>query len=433
VAAIVLLGLVPATAEARGEARAPCSPAAPPDAACGEQLDGRQPPEPSTPRSAARAALWVPRLASQALFWPAVQATDFVEHRQVFEWMTAILTTDDGLVGARPELDYSTSFRPTGGLRLFYRRLPGRTEASARLKTGGRGAVLAQVGLAGAGPVALAWSATWDHRDDRLFAGIGPLRDADLQATGRGHARFGSDVLRTDLDGRRPLVGPLHALFHADVQRRDYWQSDRPDGLALEPAEVPGFDGGLRIGHAGLGLALDLGRSERHGSGLGLGAGAVYGHGLGADPSRHLLVTGEAVLAIGGRDRVLLVRGGGATARRLGSATVPFEELVSPAGQVGLRGLPAGRLRGESGLSGTAEYRWFIAFNLDASLFAEIGTVAGPAFRDVDWDRWFPSFGLGLRLLGPRGPYWDSEPLTGLQVAYAPEGGVRILFSLAAF
>ena len=106
--------------------------------------------KPSTARQVARAALAVPRLATKAVFWPVVKTTDFLEYHHVVDWGRALLTTDDGLVGVRPELQYSTSFLPTGGARFFYRRLPGPgSEIMTRFRTAGPAAMLGQIGLRG--------------------------------------------------------------------------------------------------------------------------------------------------------------------------------------------------------------------------------------------------------------------------------------------
>jgi hemolysin activation/secretion protein len=118
---------------------------------------------------------------------------------------------------------------------------------------------------------------------------------------------------------------------------------------------------------------------------------------------------------------------------RLAAAPIPFDQLVIPSGIVDMRGFATGRLRGESGLTATAEYRWYIAANLDATLFADVGTVAGPRFAGLDWERWFPSFGLGFRYYQPHGAYWQARALDGIQFAYAPQGGFRVLLIMAAF
>jgi outer membrane protein assembly factor BamA len=118
---------------------------------------------------------------------------------------------------------------------------------------------------------------------------------------------------------------------------------------------------------------------------------------------------------------------------RLSSAAVPFDELFIPSGVYEMRGVPTGRWRGESGLVGSAEYRWYISANLDATLFADVGTVAGARFSNINWDRWFPSFGLGFRFYRPQGAHWDARVLDGIQIAYAPEGGLRLLLGMAGF
>ena len=131
---------------------------------------------------------------------------------------------------------------------------------------------------------------------------------------------------------------------------------------------------------------------------------------------------------------MLILRGRAAMVQKLGDAPVPFEELISPSGDAGMRGFPDGRLRGQSGLIGTAEYRWFLTWYLDATLFTDVGTVAGPAFADIDWNRWFPTFGLGFRLFkSPDGPYWDAVARDEIQFAYAPDNGFRMLFTMTAF
>ena len=109
-----------------------------PDLRCGETLDGRSPAEPPASLTAARVALAGPRLAATAVLWPVVKTTDVVEHYRLLDWMEAVLTTDDGLVGVRPVLHYSTSFTPTAGARVFFRRLPGPgSEIDAGFQTAG--------------------------------------------------------------------------------------------------------------------------------------------------------------------------------------------------------------------------------------------------------------------------------------------------------
>ena len=201
----------------------------------------------------------------------------------------------------------------------------------------------------------------------------------------------------------------------------------------VSPELVPGFIDGLRVVHAGGGLALHARGAERDGSGVSLLADATFGQELAGLRGRRVLLEGEVVGSLGGIDRVLILRARAAAIERLGSQPIPFDELVSPAGSRGMRGFQDGRFRGESGVVTTAEYRYFISSMLDAALFADVGTVAGPRFSGVRWDRWFPSFGVGFRAFRPRGPHWEAQPRTGVQLAYAPLGGWRAMLSLAPF
>jgi hypothetical protein len=441
-----------------GAASDPCAgpaTARAPDPRCGETLDGRPPATPSTGQVAAQAALAVPRVATRAVLWPLVATTDVIEHHHLVDWMQALLTTDDDLVGVRPILHYSTSFVSSGGLRLFYGRLPGPgTQVSARFETAGPSVMLAGLELRGPKWSGLLFSATWNLRHDRLFAGTGPSSLSDLAASGAGLARYRSSNWEAEIRWSRPLPHLLVVGAHADLQRRDYSADDVAGGPAVttyygldpagcaalglgagcvDPAAMPGFDRGLRIAHAGGALGLNLREPGRERLGFSVIFDGTFAQGVGGDPSRHLTLSGESVLAVGGVNRALILRGRAATVERLGDAPIPFEELVSPSGQAGMRGFPDGRFRDASGLVGTAEYRWYISSYLDATLFSDLGTVAGPHFSGIVWDRWFPSFGLGFRFFQPAGAYWEASSSWGAQIAYAPDGGVRLLLSIAGF
>jgi outer membrane protein assembly factor BamA len=171
----------------------------------------------------------------------------------------------------------------------------------------------------------------------------------------------------------------------------------------------------------------------RDGTGFSLATDATVARGVAGDPSRHAAFSAEGVGAVGGSDRVFLLRARATMVERLGSAPVPFDELVVPSGLYDMRGFPSGRWHGDSGLFGSAEYRWYISSSLDATLFTDAGTVAGPRFSNIDWNRWLPSFGFGFRYYRPQGAYWDARAEDGIQIAYAPQGGFRLLLSMAAF
>jgi hypothetical protein len=429
----------------------------PPDLRCGEPLDGREAsPAPPMALELSRAVLWVPRTVSTGIFWPIVEVTDAYEAHHVGDWLEALLTSDDGKVGVRPLLTYSTGFLPTAGLRAFYRRLPGAgSGVAASFQTAGAGVLMGE--LTGAGPAwtGLTFRGIANRRDDRLFAGIGPLGPTELAARGWTQARFGSDILSGEARWSKLLPAHFGVSLHADLTRRDYRADGvhggasvaevfrlssaecdaqaAPTNACVDPALVPGFQGGLRVVHAGVGALWSLRPRARDGSGASLALDATIGQGVAGDLSRHVAYSAESLVAWGGTDRQLLLRGRAAMVDALGDAPIPFEELVMMSGNAGMRGFADGRFRGPSGVVGTVEYRWYVAHNVDASLFSDLGTVAGRNFAELGQSRWFPSFGVGLRLYHTPAAYWEGELASGAQLVYAPDGGFRFLLALASF
>jgi hypothetical protein len=324
----------------------------------------------------------------------------------------------------------------------------------ASFRTAGPAVLIGQVGWRGPDWSGLALLGTWSRRNDRLFAGIGPHTDAELADAGQGSARYASNNLGAAVHWARRLPARLVVQAHGGLDRRDYGAGDVNGGPSVadrfglpadacagrglpapcvDEAEMPGFYGGLRVARAGGGLGLDVRNRARDGSGFSLFADGTFTQGVAGDPSRHATYAAETVAALGWNDKLLLVRGRATMADRLGTAPIPFDELVIPSASIDMRGFPDGRLRGESGLFGSVEYRWYISSDLDATLFTDVGTVAGARFSGLDRSRWFPSYGLGFRFYGAATAYWESRPLAGVQVAYAPEGNLRLLLSLAAF
>jgi hypothetical protein len=427
----------------------------PPDPLCGETLDGRAAPSESAWWTVPRAALWVPRALSDVLLWPVVAVTDPIEHHHVFDHLEALLTSDDKTIGLRPELRYATGFLPVLGLRFFDHRLaPPVFAFDAHALTAGPAVVIGETELRGPAWSGLTLSALYHRRNDMLFAGIGPNSAEDLRAQGVTVARYVSKVWAAALDWVRPLGPWLFLNLHGDVQDRSYSSDSVRGGPSVanvfsaapqqcatfgavapcvNPTAMPGFYSGVTVGQVGGGLRWDTRRRTRDGGGFSLAGDATYSRGIDGDPGHWLTYWGETVLAFGGRDRVFLLRGWASTVQSLANAPVPFEELVVAAGMLGMRGFPEGRFRGQSGVVGSAEYRYYILAALDASVFADLGTVAGPWFEDIRWNRWFPDFGLGLRFVPWSGPHWETIPSTGVQFVYAPDNGFRLIFSLAAF
>lgn len=427
-----------------------------PNPRCGEALDGREPAPPTAARQAARAALWVPRAAAQGFFWPIVETSDAYEAHQVGNWLQAWLTSDDGKIGVRPTLTYATGFLPTAGLRVFDNRFPGEGAGlGASFQTAGPSVLMGELTARGPTSTGVSFRGIANRRDDRLFAGIGALGASGLAAMGWSTSRFASDIFSAELRWSKVVPAHFRLGAHSDLQRRDY-QADGvrggtsiaevfarptavcmtetiPTNACVDPAQAPGFASGLRVAHAGAGVVWDVRSHVRDGSGASAALDATVAEGIAGDPSRHVMYSGDTVLALGFTDRQLLLRGRAAMVDALSGAPIPFEELVMVSGNNGMRGFPDGRFRGPSGAVGTAEYRWYVSQYVDASLFTDVGTVAGPRFAGIERAHWFPSYGLGLRFFHVPGDYWDGTIETGAQLVYAPDNGFRFILAIANF
>ena len=425
-----------------------------PDPRCGDTLDGRSPAGPEAGHGFARGVLAVPRVATEALLWPVVETTDLVEHHHVLDWMQALLTTDDGLVGIRPILNYSTGFLPSVGARLFWRRLPGAHEVALHFETAGSNVMMARLHYRPLAPTGFFFDGMWSRRDDRLFAGIGPNSTSDLTAAGRELARYGSDAFGAEARWVHRLPARLIVTLHGDGQLRNYESTTVRSGPSVstvfglppaqcaalgltspcvDPVTMPGFENGMRLLRGGASLRLALREPGREGPGLSVLVDGTYARGVSNDPDQHATLSADGVLAFGGINRTLILRGHAAAVETFNGAPINFEELISPSDQGGMRGFPDGRFRGQSGVIGTAEYRWYISSYLDATLFTDLGTVAGRNFAGIDGSQWFPSYGVGIRSFKTQGAYWNAVPTAGFQVAYSPDYGLRFLLTLAGF
>jgi hypothetical protein len=394
-----------------------------------------------------------PRAAARLVLLPVVEATAAAERHDVFPWLRAVTTSDDGKVGVRPEIQYATSFVPSVGLRLFYRRLPDPTsEVTGLFKAGSTNIVHAEVAVRGPRWLGLMLGAMWDRRDDRLFAGIGnPPRGAAAPV----HARYRGDIYRAEALWLTPRAGPLTLTLRAGVEGREYDSDDVRGGPSIavaygappascalrglaspctDPLLVPGFEIDRRLLYERARLALDLRPAARDASGVEVGLEGAFMQGLVADPSRHVRIGFDAVGEIGGVDRALLLKLVAAVVEPVGPAPIPFDELISPTGGAGMRGFADGLLRDRSGLVGTAEYRWLISSMIDALLFVDEGAVAGPWFGGLAPADFHTTVGAGLRFYGSTlARYWAEPAGQGVQIAYARGQGIRLLLTAALF
>jgi hypothetical protein len=158
----------------------------PPDPQAGEGYDGRAAP------SVTRADLFLPpprlvlaplRWTVRAIAWPLRRLVEWDERNNVLATIGAAFSSGDGLIGVRPTLQYSISFTPILGLRIFDSKLLGpTTQSEVTLMTGGLDTFVGQLYLRPR-PADRAYDATvrltWVRRNDQVFTGIGMADDPD--------------------------------------------------------------------------------------------------------------------------------------------------------------------------------------------------------------------------------------------------------------
>src|SRR5262249_50785550 len=152
------------------------------------------------------------------------------ERHNVFPWLTALTTSDDGKVGIRPQLQYATNFLPTLGFSVFYRRLPEPgSEVNALVRAGSTQVWRVELGLLGPRRFGLSLNAFWDHRNDRLFAGIGdPPHDVNPV-----RSRYRGEIKRVELQWVAPRAGRLSLVFRAGAEGRSYFTTDVRGGPSI--------------------------------------------------------------------------------------------------------------------------------------------------------------------------------------------------------
>ncbi len=428
-----------------GAAAAQPAPAPAPDPRRGERLDGR--PAPSdplrTPRAVASGALWLPRTLIEALFWPPVQLVKLAERHHVPARIYWTFTSDDRLVGLRPEARYETGLVTSLGLRFFDRRSLGPGSLiELRARSGGFRFGFAEMRLRPPHHPRLIveMRSSFERDSDQLFGGIHGQRRSELRADGRDLAHFHVDRALSGAHLASQLVPPLLLGLSGELDLRRYRSSRSLDELycdvprsascaGVDDVIVPGFSEGLRVLRARARALLDTRQGRRRVGGLRLELDGSLARGILGDPSLFARFEADARVVLDLSDRALILRANVGLVSPLGDAPVPFDQLMSPSGD-GLRGLATGRLRGHSQLFASVEYRWLLAPYLDASLFVDRGGAFERGFEGVSYANMIPSYGLGLRLHRIRGDHWNAAPLLRIQVAHAPGEGTRLLLGL---
>jgi hypothetical protein len=402
-----------------GAAEAPA-----PDPSRGDSYDGR-----AHPPGIREDLLLVPRmvlaplrLAFQGIVWPVRRVVAWDERNQVVAHILAAFSTRDGMIGVRPAFQYSISFTPIVGLRVFDRKLLGpSTNAELTLMTGGADTFLGSAYVRPT-PADRAYESTvqidYVRRNDQVFTGIGLIDDTRglrqptryaielVDAKGGVHIIAAPGLffdvstgvgLRRYNNGVRAGDEPPIATIYC---RRDL--SGRCIPGAVDDVQVPGFKYGTQFFRVGASMRLDTRDNYyRPSSGALVELGADWTHGVGHhDDSHYIRAYGalSAVLDIWKRSRTLVLRFEVHALEPLRADPTPFSELIVLGGPDTFRGFRYGRFRNYSSLFAAMEYRWPVWMWMDAVTFVEYGGVFGRRFEGFSFDRMRPDVGVGVRL-----------------------------------
>lgn len=425
----------------------------PPDLRRGERLDGRSPPERHDPgREALRLVATPVRAGAWLILAPVNWTIGWIERKQIPRFAYEAATSDDRLIGVRPLVRYEPGYAVGAGLRYFDMRSLGAGSLVEAAVRGGARSLESHFALEPPGALGLRLALGFTRRNDFIFGGTEGETRADLRARGLDVVRYSGSTASAAASWRRALGGgPLTFDLTLGVERRLYGNGidtgstppihavyclpdDSPGGSCIvDPSLVPGFASGLRLLRAGAGLTLDTRPVPRFGGGFFATMAGSWAQGYAGDPSRHVTAIASAGATVPFGDRSLEVRVRGGLVEPLGSAPIPFEELLSPSGLQGLRGVARGRLRGPTELVATVEYRWLLSPALDAILFVDRGNAFGRRFDGLSWSRTFTTAGFGVMLLSHRSvDLRASVPVVTLQVAFERDDRFGGHFSFVA-
>ena len=168
-------------------------------------------------------------------------------------------------------------------------------------------------------------------------------------------------------------------------------------GAVFDTQKLPGF-GQIDLGVTSLDVRVDSRRVREQNSGARVLGNVTYARDLEV-PERSFVTTEfdvEAALEVSYPDRVLAVRAYAMETFALGREPVPFSHLAM-LGWQNHHGFIWGRFRGDSALLLEAQYRYPIAYYVDALWTASAGNVFGERFRGFDVGALTSSLGFGLR------------------------------------
>ena len=357
--------------------------------------DGR----PSPPPTPGETALWAPRI----VLFPLSAVSEYVIRRPVgaflvtaerHDWPNALYNFfafgPDHKAGFAPLVLADFGFNPSVGLYLFW--------DDAFLKGNDfavHGATWGEDWIAGSFTERLHFHdkktmtlmVEGVRRPDHAFFGTGPRSlESDL-------SRYGEDLIDGHAALEMPLGRPARVEAGMGLRSVSLYAGHYGDDPSVEQSAAAGVFP-LPYGFSGytaeynrLRLSLDSRAHAPGGSGARLELEGEQGNNVRQSPDSGWIrysATAGAFYDIGDHGRVLELVGSALFADPLGTAPIPFTELVALGGNGLMRGFYPGRLIDRSAAVATFRYRWPIAIWLDGSINASVGNVFGEHLHDFD-------------------------------------------------
>jgi hypothetical protein len=388
----------------------------------------------SAPTTAGDALLWIPRV----VLFPVRIVVDYGVRRP-FGW---VVRKSEHSKGFRRALRYvfrhvenanplifpvalvDFGFQPSVGLRVLWRRgyLVPKSDVTLRAGTGGLDWWRADVGIKSKlGPVRTTATIGANDRPDYVFYGIGPDTPPDARARYAARKLFA----RGSVGGHVQGVGD--GLFTFGIGDTELSTSTFNGNASIEEqvaagriaAIPPGYDEGFRTARIGGRITLDTrvdGRRERSGARFDGALERVVDIDDDTAWTRLELMVGGGLLLDPVAERKLDMRLGVELVEPdHDTMMIPFVELATISGAPWLRGLPPGRVYGDSAAAFIIEYQWPIAAWLDAHAHVGAGNVFDDHLSGFSLSRLRGSFGGALTIAGL------SERQVGVSLAFGTE------------
>ena len=374
----------------------------------------------STWRVVGRGALFVPRLAIDAVLSPFRGALWLQEHYHITDWYDRIFYNDAMTIGLYPTASVDTTLGVTVGARFVDKDLFGEQEQlGAQATFGSRYRQIYAVNL-GSGRrlgdrFSLGLDVGYERRPHDTFYGIGngdlapeptmPPAPIDPRVDQTAiESSYRQDRERVSLSADLRTWRQLHVRLAGAVSEVHFGAPDQgvPITSVYDRRGLIGFDGGVQYGYGELELRWDNRHTttswEPHsvvsdGELAAVFAGRQQQLDGGAPFWRYGLDL-EKFLRISEGPRVLIahVHGEGVTGSR---GEVPFTELPALGGSTYLRGYSLDQFRDRVAAFGSLAYEWDLSQWFAARLFVDVGRVY-PALDALSLDHLRAGYGVSI-------------------------------------